>query len=629
MATQPLTVDQFAASIKAKYPQYDSIPDAQLVEKIVAKYPQYKSRIGGAAPQPPGVPSAPPIPFADRVIQRLSENAKGVAQMPSDIITDARSRYDARRGKEFGPLNAAHSAFEAVESKGVEPALQGLYSVSTPGLIGRMSSKEDPAITAADLGTFFATSGEEPVRGALEGGAKLLDKILGKVGGATRILGQEMAGAGKEPVYLERLRRFAVANERLERYKGDVDSVIKENAQRLQEHSSKAREAQAVYQKELADYQQATADKKAAHAEKVKVARDEWVQKAYEAKRLQAQHDSAQAQLDTIKRGQEAYAKIVKQNVDSTYAAVKGSLDQRWKAVNDTVGTTTPINSVAVRDAIEAAKEKYLMGAPESLKVFNDLTRQMQGPEQLDAASGIEQSLRPLTWGEGRVHYSALGDKMYSGELPGNVYHALGAVRDALDRQLSDVAKARGAGKMYDSVRADWSRFMDDWRDMRSISVGGSPLARVMRAQDPGFVAAQITGKAGERMAATLGHYKQFGGNPEAVSKYRALGDRAKSVPKVRVPAAPGKLELPPEPKTGEAPTPSTVKAAKLKPAPRFELPKEVDPVEVRRRKLAEMAGRPFRFYDLFPPYLIEHLAVKSPAIREWLATQTRQELKP
>lgn len=218
---------------------------------------------------------------------------------------------------------------------------------------------------------------------------------------------------------------------------------------------------------------------------------------------------------------------------------------------------------------------------------------------------------------------------MYSGELPGNVYKGVGYVRNALDRELAAAAKSRGAGQAYASVKSDWSRYMDDWRDMGAISTGGSPLARVLRAEDPGFVAQQVSGKAGERMAQTLGRYKKFGGNPESISKYRALGDRVKSVPKVRVPSAPGKLELPAEPKMGEAPEAKQVKPPEMRPGPRLRPVEDVDPVAIRSKKLTEMAGRPFRFYDLFPPYLIEHMAVKNPAIREWLATQPREELKP
>ena len=43
MAEQQLTVSEFAARIKAKYPEYKDIDDLELSRKIVDKYPEYES----------------------------------------------------------------------------------------------------------------------------------------------------------------------------------------------------------------------------------------------------------------------------------------------------------------------------------------------------------------------------------------------------------------------------------------------------------------------------------------------------------------------------------------------------------------------------------------------------------
>lgn len=48
----PETVEQFAARIKAKYPDYQSVPDRELVERITTKYPEYKNQVDfGSAEQ--------------------------------------------------------------------------------------------------------------------------------------------------------------------------------------------------------------------------------------------------------------------------------------------------------------------------------------------------------------------------------------------------------------------------------------------------------------------------------------------------------------------------------------------------------------------------------------------------
>lgn len=623
--------DELKVRVQRPDGRYSRIPMSSVRQAIAQGYV-----LSGAAPSKPPAPSElsgsnppeAPKPFSDRVMSRISANMEGFPQSISTAIEDARRRYQQKtESGESGITAAPHAVFES-SYNALEGAGKGLYGISTPGVLGRMSDKEDPANIAGDAAMTFMPGGDEALHAAepaLKAGMKASEKTLTPI----RVLGQEIAGAGREPVFLERLRRDATEKERIQRYHEDANHVAAENSRRLQEHSAKVNEAQAAYQKELAEYQQSTAEKKAAHADKVKKAREEWVRQSYEAKRMWAEASRVQGELQSLRRGQEAYSKIVKDNVESTHAAVRQSLDRRWGQLREAVGPDTPVNSVAIRDAIETAKDKFLLGSPESLKVFNDLTKQMLGEEQLDAPGGIEPALRPLTWDEARVHYSALGDKLYSGELPGNVYRGLDYVRNSLDRELSSVAQARGVGKAYSALKSDWSRYMDDWRDMRSLAVGGSPLARVLKAQDPGFVSAQITGKAGDRMAETLGRYKQYGGNPNAITRYRDLGARVKALPKVRVPSAPGKLELPPEPKLGDAPEAKSVKPPKLQSGPRMEPVGDVDPVAIRRRKLTEMAGRPFRFYDLFPPYLLEHMALKSPAIREWIATQARKELEP
>lgn len=54
------TIEQFAARIKAKYPQYKDVDNATLTQKMIAKYPEYKERVdmGGSA----GATTSTPAP---------------------------------------------------------------------------------------------------------------------------------------------------------------------------------------------------------------------------------------------------------------------------------------------------------------------------------------------------------------------------------------------------------------------------------------------------------------------------------------------------------------------------------------------------------------------------------------
>ena len=58
--TQKMSLQQFAQTIKDKYPQYASVDDTELAQKVLAKYPQYQSKVDVPTPE------APPDTTGDR-----------------------------------------------------------------------------------------------------------------------------------------------------------------------------------------------------------------------------------------------------------------------------------------------------------------------------------------------------------------------------------------------------------------------------------------------------------------------------------------------------------------------------------------------------------------------------------
>ncbi len=470
-----------------------------------------------------------------------------------------------------------------------------------------------------------------------------------KAQSAVRIPAQEIAGAGKEPVLAaEQARKVAVARQQGS-FEARTQAAADANKQAIADHQAKVDAINASHQEKLqsakADYdlaveehKRATAADKAAYADKVSKMRQEWVEKSYAAEKAADDAAKIQGQRDTLQRGQDAYAQSIADNAKQTHDAVRTGLNDRWNQLRDQVGEGTPLNSERLADAIDTAKNKYLLGAPADLKQFKELVGQMTDEDAgvIDAGGGeTEPILRPLSWEEGRVHSTNLGERLASGELPGNVKRAVGYVRDALEGELGKAADAAGVGKEYSALKGDWHQYMDDWHDMSSVATGGSPLARVLRAQDPGFVASAVLGKAGDRLISTMAKYRDAGANPALMAKLRQLNETAKGLPTVKVPAAPKRLAIPPPPEVAAAPEIKAVKPPNIPPPPsaKVVLPPEpipqVSPKEVRLRKLEQAAGRPFRWYDLFPPYLAEHLLLKNPKVREWVASQPRQELPP
>jgi len=89
-----MTPQEFAAKIKAKYPAYAKMDDAELVAKVIKKYPQYQKQL-----DPPRAPNAPPInpdfqknldasaPFADasRYEGGVGKLAMGAVNQAGDI----------------------------------------------------------------------------------------------------------------------------------------------------------------------------------------------------------------------------------------------------------------------------------------------------------------------------------------------------------------------------------------------------------------------------------------------------------------------------------------------------------------------------------------------------------------
>jgi hypothetical protein len=51
MPDPQMSSSEFAAKIKAKYPDYASIPDTELIAKMITKYPEYRDKVSFGAPQ--------------------------------------------------------------------------------------------------------------------------------------------------------------------------------------------------------------------------------------------------------------------------------------------------------------------------------------------------------------------------------------------------------------------------------------------------------------------------------------------------------------------------------------------------------------------------------------------------
>lgn len=509
-----------------------------------------------------------------RSLGSLGDTLKGVLPGTYHAFLDPATKEET---KEAPDLYGPHlRGFTRTVAKPVATAIDWYKDVAR----GKVPNAYEQALSVGPEA--MGTAGGAEIAGKLTTSLPRIAKASTKgASTAFRVASQEVAGAGREPVL-----RAAI------------------------NHQEAVESAQAKYKKAVEDYRAADASAKATHAEKVRSARQEWVEKTAAARRAKSESAAATSQRETLQRGQEAYATRLRDNIQSAYRTTLSRLDARWHHLRETPVEgdklrALPLNSTKIVDAIDHARQTKLMGSPDSLKQFNDLMGWMDN-----------KFPNPITWDEARVHYSALGDRMFSGDLPGNVLQAVREVRNALDSQLNQGAMRAGVQDIYSALKRDWSSFESDWKDMSSVTTrGGSPLARARMAPNADTLIPQVTGRTGDLLLQRLAKYKSAGASTSLAEGVRRITKQSQSVPTVRVPKEPGRLELPAEPKPG--------------PAPELKSPDKLDPVAIRRAKLLERAGRGMTWWDLIPFVGAEHLMLKNPRFLEWVAKQPRNEIPP
>lgn len=244
-----LTVDQFAAKIKAKYPSYANIDNQVLAQKIIAKYPQYADTV-----EAPKQASAPPLSFLsqpqiqlspvlpenrdaiqqqqDIANQRISDNlrsqqmvldpehreafskAANIVKQPEQIVSDKEGaeHYNYMQtpiGKTLGALQYIGSK----ATKGTAQIAKGASYLADMGVnplsyaTGAGNPQIDKAFNAVDKNTNFGlTKGDQqrmadnPITANLGGLAEFLPAAVGagSTGGATFYL--QGLGQGKDAI---------------------------------------------------------------------------------------------------------------------------------------------------------------------------------------------------------------------------------------------------------------------------------------------------------------------------------------------------------------------------------------------------------------------------------------------
>jgi hypothetical protein len=614
-----LTIPQFASGIKRRIPELQSIPDAIVARRALESHPELIHSIRTFEPRgklkkqtaPEGSPSETEIrtilgnrrfedlplaekahvlslgfqAYAQREQYKAADSANWMARASHWVKSLLGETGGVAIGAEGGLADKKNAAITATGI--VDPAIPAVVfgtqaAAALPRQIRQARAHPTPEnVQAPLLGASMVAGG---AAGALEGAQRAAPKVKE----AATVTAQRAIGAG--PRLAEQTA------------KSMVEDVSKHNVSETEKFASRDADYQTKITRINEDFDEkiakarqehgdnvAARDRKAAelqgqHAEKVAQARAEWVRKAYESRQAGREAAASAARREALEHGQQAYTKLVDDNVKSTHTAVRGSLDERWNSLREKVGVDTPVQAPPLYTAVESARA-MLAGVPADLKIFNDIVKEItEKGGKVETESGELRSVpkESIPFDDARTQYSAIGEKAYSAE--GNLRRALFTLYDAYDKSLNATAESAGAGKEYTALKSDWKQYMQDWHDMRSQATGGSPLARLYRADplDTKVISGQVLSKFSNRLIETFARYNKYGAAPALMAKLRNYNALASALPRVKVPNAPSRL-VPPAPPAEPAPIApvepqlSEIESARAKKLSRTELPAPPD----------------------------------------------------
>jgi hypothetical protein len=640
--TTPLSYPDFAAKIRARDSRLtpELVDDTTLVNKVLERIPQLKQYVAGEPPKRPDIPEglkqkrvrvgsglSPDEQKASTEIDSiLKDRETKDLSIPEryqilSILSKEYARQHAEKGKASkGWLEKAKEYMLTLGGADIDVSTRLAGAVSDPkniaiGATGFVS----PAIPAGyflwegatrlpgESRKVIADPSYENIVSAGLTGAQVLGGATGMSATEsvrTGLPSSEKAGAGTVTSLLQKmtgtgpkLAKEVASSELAAREKtaaatAKLQDDLKIKVKRINEdYNAKIDTAKRTHADSIAAREKAIAEAEADYVQQIAKVTEEHkreLAKASHERRGQAMIEAHRQKLDSQEKG---LAEAVQHNVKNTGDLVTKEFDRRWDDARNIAGNDTPMDSVATKSIIEEAREG-LHGVPADVTLFNQIMNEIEGgkgKDQVDIGAAEESSeegrpVKAQTWGAMRDQFSALGTKMYSGDLPGNVYNALKLVRDgfrpgenaekagavqdprSFDAQLTKVMDAKGAKDLYKKLKSDYSQYMHDWHDTRNIPGGNgprSPLAKLYRSIDPSTTIRQSTGPFTDRLIQQFGKYDKSGAAPSIINTLRDNNFELNKLPKPK---------HVPEPETPAVHTPAVVaageKLGKLKTEP-------------------------------------------------------------
>lgn len=216
-------------------------------------------------------------------------------------------------------------------------------------------------------------------------------------------------------------------------------------------------------------------------------ARKGFKQEAAQTIETNKQNAKAASRLETTQRSLAAGSQVLGDRVKDLDSKLRIEGNEKYQAVSKAVADDSePLKDLV--DAVQHAESKIIKGSPESIKQFRDLVRKGGVAEaspltanglaiapgdplyqRLQAEGAIPETPDTgLKFDQLQGYSSELGDKLASGNLPGDVYQALKYVKGKIDEAKTRIADRNGAGGLLRDADKFWNRYMDTFYDSDS-----------------------------------------------------------------------------------------------------------------------------------------------------------------
>lgn len=543
---EELTPQSFAQSIKAKYPQYQSVPDMELTRRILEKYPVYREKFRAST-----------MAAGQRAVLN-SEFEK--AQPESTVGTRSREAaigllepFDANNI--LGSIKQGGQALWQMLSGGgtgkAQEIIKGMVTAPAQPVINMYEGVKTGDYDRAAYGAGGFASQTAP---AIEGGAALGKAVLplDQLRDMTRRAAQNMTASSSFKTTRPIVEDYNLAAADTAARQAESDAAIAEkNRLAADEAGIKTGEKQMKFEQD-------TAAKNVAFKEKAS---------DVIAQNREAEHSNARG--EAVNRSVEEGSKRLGESVKDLDLKLREEGNGKYDVVRS---GTAKDPGVPLSDMVNAANEAKtkLAGSQESIKQFNELIRKGAEGEEVQAAGmtvkpgdrlyemlkeqGAINPDESINFKDLQGYSSELGRKLAQGNLPGDIYQALKYMKEKIDAAKAVVAERNGVGPQLQDAESFWHDYMDLFYDKDS-SV--TQVREGVGVKNPGEAGNQFY--RGNMDEIAVGKLKKL--RTVYAKDASAVADLARNIGAAQAEASATRVvkpqELPAAPKPGEAPRPT------------------------------------------------------------------------